>query len=178
MHTQYGQTQLGWQPGICKELENRGNHLILTFDRAVRVHDGRPFEGFAIAGEDQHFYPAKAEFVVVGQDEHGRDRLDQQKLKIWSPMVLEPEAVRYAWARNPIGNAVNSQHHERIIPIPSFRTDDWDWPEAPFDAAGLDAKNAHNHQLHQMRQQAEVWIKKRIIEEAKEILKATEGSSK
>ena len=178
LHTQYGQTQLGWQPAICTELENRGNHLILTFDRAVRVHDGRPFEGFAIAGEDQHFYPAKAEFVVVGQDEHGRDRLDQQKLKIWSPVVLEPEAVRYAWARNPIGNAVNSQHHERIIPIPSFRTDDWDWPEAPFDAAGLDAKNAHNHQLHQMRQQAEVWIKKRIIEEAKEILKATEGSSK
>jgi len=29
-----------------------------------------------------------------------------------------------------------------------------------------------------MRQQAEAWVKKRIIEEAKKILKATEGSSK
>jgi len=62
--------------------------------------------------------------------------------------------------------------------FPTFRTDDWDWPEAPFDAAGLDAKNAYNHQLHQMRQQAKAWVKKRIIKEAKEILKATEGSSK
>ncbi|MHC4165878.1 MAG: hypothetical protein ACYSWQ_02850, partial [Planctomycetota bacterium] len=110
LNTQYGYSQLGWKPVICTGSQNKGDHIILTFDRAVRVHDGRPFAGFAIAGEDRHFVPAKAEFVVAGKDDRGRDRRDEKLLKVWSPLVAKPLAVRYAWARNPIGNAVNSQH--------------------------------------------------------------------
>jgi len=175
LHTQYGQTQLGWQPVVCTGWENLGDHFILTFDRAVRVHDGRPFEGFAIAGEGRHFHPAYAEFVVVGKDDRGREQRNEARLKVWSPLVQQPLAIRYAWARNPLGNAVNSRHHERIIPIPSFRTDDWDWPEAPFKAEGSDAENQHRRAIQEMRKQAVDWARVRKLQEAKEILKATEG---
>ena len=135
--------------------------MVLTFDRRVRVHDGRPFAGFALAGEDRHFYPAKAEFVVIGKDQHNRDRHDESKLKVWHPQVKTPVALRYAWARNPLGNAVNSRHHERIIPIVSFRTDTWDWPEAPF--AEQD-RSVHRQAIRRLREQSQAWSEERQAE--------------
>ena len=172
--TLYGQQQLGWKPVTLKSAEIVGDHIVLTFTSQVRVHDGRPFAGFAIAGEDRHFVPAQAEFLVVGQDERGRDRKDERMLKVWSPLVRNPVAVRYAWARNPLGNAVNSGHHERIIPIPSFRTDQWDWPEAPFEADSDEAKNEHRQTIHKLREQARGWAKARPIRESKALLGITE----
>ena len=172
LFTCYGQDQLGWQPAVCSEWEIQGDHMILSFDRRVRVHDGRPFAGFAIAGEDQHFYPATAEFVVVGKQDNGRDKLDESKLKVWHPLVKSPKAVRYAWARNPIGNAVNSRHHERTIPVVSFRTDNWDWPEAPFGDRGSEASRNHRQKINAMRQQAREWTKERTIAEAKAVLES------
>ncbi len=169
LHDYYNQSQLGWQPAVCTSWENNGDHFLLTFDRNIRAHDGRPFEGFAIAGEDRHFYPAQASFVVSGKDEHGRDRHDESRLKVWHPLVKEALAVRYAWARNPLGNVVNSQHHERTIPLPSFRTDHWDWPEAPVIRGGEEERE-HRRQLHEMRQQARAWIKERKLAEAKAYL--------
>ena len=74
--------------------------------------------------------------------------------------------MRYAWARNPIGNAVNSSHHERTIPIPSFRTDDWDWPEAPFNSEGNKKINKHKEQIRDLRNRARKQrktIKQRIV---------------
>ncbi|MHC4214452.1 MAG: hypothetical protein ACYSWP_13895 [Planctomycetota bacterium] len=50
----------------------------------------------------------------------------------------------------------------QIIPIPSFRTDDWDWPQAPFSADGGDAEEQHRDKLDQMRSNAERWVKERI----------------
>ena len=172
--TCYGQEQLGWQPAVCTGWVIQDDHFLLSFDRAVRVHDGRPFEGFAVAGEDRHFYPAKAEFVVLGKDDRGRDRRDEAKLKVWSPLVKDPKAVRYAWARNPLGNAVNGRHHERTIPIPTFRTDDWDWPEAPFAARGSEPESQHRRRIHEMRQRAAAWVRQRKIQEAQEVLKSAE----
>jgi sialate O-acetylesterase len=174
LNTQYGQGQLGWKPVECIGHEVHQDHIVLRFDRAVRVHDGRPFAGFAIAGEDRHFVPAKAEFVVVGSDDRGRPRHDETQLKVSSPLVPKPVAVRYAWARNPLGNAVNSQHHERIIPIPSFRTDGWDWPEAPFEKDGADAQNRHREAIGKLRQAARAGAEKRRLLEAKEVLRSAQ----
>ena len=139
----------------------------------MRVHDGRPFDGFAIAGEDRHFIPAKAEFVVVGHDQHKRPRHDEKRLVVSSPLVPKPLALRYAWARNPIGNAVNSEHHQRIIPIPSFRTDDWNWLEAPFKNAGGDAERRHRQAIRELRETPRAAVRKRWILEAKETLRTT-----
>lgn len=168
--TQYGQTQLKWKPTTLEHTEISGDHIVLSFNGMVRVHDGRPFEGFAIAGTDRHFVPAQAEFVVKGKDDRGREQKDERKLKVWSPLVPEPVAVRYAWARNPLGNAVNSGHHERIIPIPSFRTDNWDWPEAPFESDRDETRNAHREAINTMRRQAREWSEARPMQEARVLL--------
>ena len=168
--TQYGQTQLKWNPTTLEHTEISGDHVILSFNGMVRVHDGRPFEGFAVAGKDRHFVPARAEFVVKGKDDRGREQKDESKLKVWSPLVPEPVAVRYAWARNPLGNAVNSGHHERIIPIPSFRTDNWDWPEAPFESDREETRNAHREAIGMMRRKAREWSESRPEQEARILL--------
>ncbi|MEM7312525.1 MAG: hypothetical protein AAF497_05175 [Planctomycetota bacterium] len=175
LFTQYGFKNLGWQPAVCTGSEVDEDHIVLSFDRNIRAHDGRPFEGFAIAGEDRHFYPATAEFVVTGKDDRGRDQLDESKLRVSSPLVTRPVAVRYAWARNPLGNAVNSRHHERTIPVVSFRTDDWDWPESPFKAEDDETQNKHRRQVNQLRDSAREWMTSRRIEEAREVLESAES---
>jgi sialate O-acetylesterase len=152
--TQYG-LKLGWQPALCTQSEVQEDRIVLRFDRAIQTHDGRPFEGFSIAGEDRHFHPAFAEYLKTGKDDKGRDQVDRTRVVVSHPAVRVPLAVRYAWARNPLGNACNSQHHERILPVPSFRTDTWDWPEAP-------AKGSAGEQAHRKaRKQAESWAKER-----------------
>lgn len=159
----YDQEHIGWQPADCIEWKLEGDRAVLKFDRPVQVNDGRPFEGFAVAGEDRHFYPASAEYVKIGKDDRGRDRLDKAQLKVSSPFVEKVRAVRYAWARNPLGNVVNDSHHERTIPIVLFRTDNWEYPEAPY---GHDAYMEHRGVLHRLRQQAAAWAKERRVQEA------------
>ena len=168
--TQYG-LKLGYAPAVCTAAKKVGQRMVLDFDRAVQTHDGRPIEGLAIAAKDRHFYPANARYVVVGKDNRGRDQVDRQKLEVWSDLVAEPLAVRYAWARNPLGNLVNSQHHERILPVPSFRTDDWDWPDAPFADRGTPEERKHSQWLRDLRKQAEEWASRRRIEQAEATLK-------
>ena len=162
LNTCLGHNNIGWEPVELIEAKKQGDHFELIFNRPVRVHDGRPFSGFSLAGKDKHFVPSKAEFVITGKDKNKRPIHDQKRLKVWSPLVSAPVALRYAWARNPIGNAVNAAHHERTIPIPSFRTDDWDWPEAPFDAEGNESKNAHRQAIYEMRNMARDNNKKRV----------------
>jgi sialate O-acetylesterase len=65
--------------------------------------------GFEIAGEDQKFVWAEA-------------KLDGgNKVKVSSPQVPNPVAVRYAWGNNPV---VNLQDRNGL-PVTPFRTDDW-----------------------------------------------------
>ena len=86
-----------------------------------------------------------------------------------------PVAVRYAWARNPLGNLVNGEHHERILPVPSFRTDDWDWPEAPFDSEDQGEFRRHRGE---MRKQAEQQNRERRLREAKLRVEQLEAEAK
>ena len=109
---------------------------------------GRPFAGFAIAGEDRHFYPARPAFIVKGKDDPGREQFDESRLPVSHALVAHPVAVRYAWARNPIGNSVNLRHHEGTIPIVSFRTDAWDWPDTPFEVTGEEARQTHRQAIN------------------------------
>jgi sialate O-acetylesterase len=64
-------------------------------------------QGFAIAGADQKFVWAEA-------------RIDGDRVIVSSPKIRAPEAVRYGWAANPIGNLVNAAN----LPASPFRTDD------------------------------------------------------
>ena len=67
-------------------------------------------EGFELAGEDQTFYPAKA----IIQD-------DRKSIKVTSPEVANPVAVRYGmknWSKATLFNNFG-------IPASPFRSDDW-----------------------------------------------------
>ncbi|HVW95775.1 MAG TPA: sialate O-acetylesterase [Mucilaginibacter sp.] len=67
-------------------------------------------KGFELAGADHRFYYAQAEIT------------DGNKVRVWSPMVPQPVAVRYAWTDAPLdANLFNVQG----FPVAPFRSDDW-----------------------------------------------------
>jgi sialate O-acetylesterase len=65
-----------------------------------------PLQGFAIAGEDGRFVPARAE-------------IRGQTVVASSPEVARPTVVRYGWADYPTGNLFNRDG----LPATPFRTD-------------------------------------------------------
>lgn len=65
--------------------------------------------GFALAGEDQKFHPAKA-------------KLKNGMVEIYSDAVPHPVAVRYAWAKNP-GDLV--LFGKNGLPLLPYRSDKW-----------------------------------------------------
>lgn len=76
----------------------------------LATRGGGPLLGFAIAGEDRRFLPARAEIV-------GRDRV-----RVWSEAVARPAALRYAWGDSPLeANLVDGAG----LPASPLRTDGW-----------------------------------------------------
>jgi sialate O-acetylesterase len=97
--------------------QSDADQVTLTFDH---VGDGlqkrgERLTGFTIAGKDKQFVPAFA--VTVGRD----------KIKVFSPKVKEPFAVRYGWHNFPEGNLWNKAG----LPASPFRTDDWEMLTQP-----------------------------------------------
>jgi sialate O-acetylesterase len=164
LKTQYG-LDLPWEPPLCTGIEKKADRIILTFNQEVRTSDDRPIEGFALAGPDRHFYPAKAAYVKTTNEE-GKPANDRKRIEVSNDLVTGPLEVRYAWARNPLGNLVSVECP--LIPVPLFRSDSWDYPEAPWDP---DEYQAHRKEMRQLRQQAGELAHDRIIREAEEVLK-------
>lgn len=76
----------------------------------LATRGGEPLLGFAVAGQDQRFLPARAEIV-------GRDRV-----RVWSDAVAKPVALRYAWGDTPLeANLVDGAG----LPASPLRTDHW-----------------------------------------------------
>jgi sialate O-acetylesterase len=86
-----------------------GDTIIVSFRHAESglVVKGDAVHGFAIAGEDYQFVWANAE-------------IRGNKVLVWSDEIVNPVAVRYAWADNPVCNLYNSE----MLPAVPFRTDD------------------------------------------------------
>jgi sialate O-acetylesterase len=162
LSTQYG-FNLEWEPAIVLDIERKENKIIISFNKNVKPSDDRPMEGFSIAGREQHFFPAKAEYVKI-QNEKGKLVNDKSKVEVWNLLCNNPIEVRYAWARNPLGNLVNSDY--RIISVPQFRTDNWGYPEAPYHS-----EEYANHRLRMksLRQQAEELARDRKIKEQNQV---------
>ena len=91
---------------VLVEQKLAGRTVGLRFDKTLATSDSKPPRGFAIAGEDQVFHPAKA--VVSGD-----------RLTLTSSEVSLPVAARYAWANDPDANLTNTQG---MLASP-FRTD-------------------------------------------------------
>jgi len=96
---------------IFRDMEMENGRARLFFDFAeggLQTSDGTEPEGFAIAGEDRRFVWANA--AVEGSE-----------VVVWAENVVNPVAVRFAWANNPKCNLVNAAG----LPAAPFRTDEW-----------------------------------------------------
>ncbi|HUT10062.1 MAG TPA: hypothetical protein VM238_22200, partial [Phycisphaerae bacterium] len=152
-----------------------GDCMVLTFDKKVMPDDmSTAPEGFSIADESGKFYMAHAAYPLgkdAGTWNVANKNFDATKVIVWSPLVKEPVAVRYAWATSPMGNLkVNGKPW---LPLHSFRTDDWDWPESEDPAESL----VDRGKSRAMQQEAAERCEYRSMEEAKravEILKQRE----
>jgi sialate O-acetylesterase len=90
----------------------KGNKIILSFNNTgsgMVVKGDRPLKQFAIAGADRKFVWAKA---VIRNN----------RVEVWSDVVTNPIAVRYAWADNPDGANL---YNKEGLPASPFRTDDF-----------------------------------------------------
>ncbi len=80
--------------------------FVLEAGSTLKTSDGRPVRGFAVAGTDRRFVWALA--VIEGAS-----------VIVWSPQILHPVAIRYAWANNPDCNLCDFSG----LPAEPFRTD-------------------------------------------------------
>ncbi len=123
--------KIDWDSASLLSAEPDGDCMVLTFDKKVMPDDMSTIpKGFSIAGKSGKFYMARAAYPLkkdVGIWNVANKNFDATKIIVWSPLVKEPVAVRYAWATSPMGNLkVNGKPW---LPLHSFRTDRWDWPE-------------------------------------------------
>jgi sialate O-acetylesterase len=156
----YGKEAIIWESAQLLSAVVDGDKMRLTFDQAVRPDDfGSQIEGFSLADHSGVFYLADA---VVHPT---KDKTMQNKqVIVSSPLVKEPMAVRYAWARSPMGNLkVNGLPWQ---PLPSFRTDDIDFiaEVTHMDPDG----NAKNSQaIKMLKSQASTALQTRLESVAK-----------
>ena len=100
-------------------MEVQGAKIVVKFKDVtdgLRTIDAKELKGFAVAGSDKKWAWADAKI------------LDKDRVEVTSETVLEPVAVRYAWADNPVCNLYDKSG----LPATPFRSDDW--PGVTHDA--------------------------------------------
>jgi sialate O-acetylesterase len=107
----YGDEKVVYSGPIYQSMKIEGNKIILTFTNTgsglLAKGDGE-LKYFAIAGADKKFVWAKA-------------KIEGNNVVVWNDQVLNPVAVRYAWADNPEGANL---YNKEGLPASSFRTDE------------------------------------------------------
>jgi sialate O-acetylesterase len=119
--TQYGLSKdIRWQPPTIKEMRVEGGKIFLKLDSsdAIPYNDG-PILGFAIAGKDGKFQPAKAAWLNKSTNSRSKQE-DRSVIVLSSPLVAEPVYYRHAWGRNPLANLKADG-----IPFDTLRNDNW-----------------------------------------------------
>jgi len=129
--TQYGmEREVKWRPPVYTRIRIEKGKIILTMDGWVKAIDDSPIAGFAIAGEDRRFHPAKAEWLIKGTGRNGQPDYDRSVIVLSSPHVPAPIHFRYAWGRNPMGNLQSFGNSN--IPFATQRSDDWRIEDVPL----------------------------------------------
>lgn len=107
----YGFGKIDGKSPVYESLEIIEGEILLSFRNAetgLFAYD--ELSGFEIAGEDKVFYPATAKIA------------ERKNVLVGSGKVSTPVAVRYAWSNWVVG----SLYDTNLLPVSSFRTDDWD----------------------------------------------------
>lgn len=156
-------TKVEWDSAKLVSAEPEGDVMILKFDKGVMPDDWSLIvEGFSIAGEDGKFFKAHARFPLQAGKKPGSNAraCDTTTIHVWSPLVESPKAVRYAWATSPMGNLKVAG--QPSLPLHSFRTDAWDYPESDDPTAPIDGTASK-----EMASEATARLEHRRTEEAK-----------
>ena len=157
-----------WLPPTIKEVKIADGTIRLTMSTAIKLKDDSTdkLEGFAIAGDDRRFFPARVDWYTDGtKDNRNRPVLSRNILVLSSPFVPRPAHYRYAWARNPMANLVNG----RQVPLATQRSDDWILEETPEKVAipeNTPAEAARRQAAGQIRKALERADLERRIKEA------------
>ncbi len=110
----YGKPDLQTSP-VYKSMRTEGNKIYLRFtnsDKGLIAKYG-DLKGFSIAGADKKFVWAKA--AIQGKE-----------VVVWSDMVINPVAVRYAWTESPLESYGANLYNTDEFPASPFRTDEWE----------------------------------------------------
>jgi len=111
----YGE-KLVWSGPLYKSMRVESNRCRVSFTHTgegLAAKGGTPLKGFSMAGADKKFVGAAA-------------GIEGEEVVVWSEMIKNPVAVRYAWADNPEGcNLWNVVEGKEWLPAAPFRTDDW-----------------------------------------------------
>ncbi len=159
--TEYEQ-KIPWKPPVLEEMKVEDGRIVLTFNVQVNGLRDWPIEGFAIAGEDRRFQPARAEHLETGKDDRNRPKLDRHTLVLTSPLVSQPIHFRYAWGRNPMANVTINDARYGRAPLPTLRSDDWKVSEIPVE---LGEEMQHRQKMGQLRKMLkEDDLKRRLFE--------------
>ncbi len=165
---QFYDKKVQWDEAKLLSVKTNGEEMILTFDKRIHPDDMSPIiEGFALAGEDGKFYKAYARNSTAGEFWTAA-----KIVHVWSPLVLKPVHVRYAWGNSPMGNLYVQGHKE--MPVPEFRTDSWDLPES----ADLTDKGLTREFSKQWNDDGKTRLDHRRTEEAKRTIEINERLKK
>ncbi len=110
LHGTYGFKGIGYEGPLYDKLTVKDSVAIVYFKHSGNGLTSyyKPLQLFEVAGSDKRFYPAKAS-------------ISGQTVKVYSPKVKHPVAVRYAFKNYVKGRLYNSYG----LPASSFRTDNW-----------------------------------------------------
>lgn len=113
--------QVPYRSPELKECRIDGTNVFVTLDHVgtgLATFDVLDVRGFALCGGDTNFVWASAEI------------LNTNTVRVSSPSVAKPVAVRYAWADNPVCNLFSSDG----LPVTPFRSDNFPMITQPKDA--------------------------------------------
>ena len=117
LNRDYGFEGLMYKSSSFKDMQIKDDAIFIHLDD--NYHTDAPFEdiqGFEVAGVDKIFHPATAQHFW----QPGGGYWDEA-IKISSPKVKKPVAVRYCFKNFQIGNVKNAGN----LPLFPFRTDNW-----------------------------------------------------
>lgn len=173
--TQYGMSnQIRWRPPMLVQVKVEAGQLVLQFDSDVGPYHDGPMEGFAIAGEDGRFQPAKAEWLTVVKGNQNKPQPDRRSIVLTSPLVPKPIYFRHAWGRNPLANLKSTDHTD--LPVPTLRNDTFtiaDLYEVYTGKKPVTANVLDGRERGELNRAVEAEDLKRRVAEAKELLKVS-----